>query len=85
MTRNGKPPALTFERAMKLLRKPGYTLVQTNTKHGREFSVVPGGRVTDMTARRLLQHRTCHPVDRGLFPAVPQSWSLYFEEESNAP
>jgi hypothetical protein len=54
-----------------------------NTKFGRQFFVVPGGGpVTDDIASKILAHPLCHEVDSGLFPGIPQSYSLYFDDEA---
>jgi hypothetical protein len=67
---------LDYRDALHLMFKPGHRLTQTNGRHGPEYSVVPGGPVTDATARRILDHSLCRKDDAGLFPEAPQSWSL---------
>jgi hypothetical protein len=62
--------------AIKLLRRPGARLVLTNGAHGREFFVIPGGKVTEGAARKILALRACRPVDRGLWLETAQSWAL---------
>jgi hypothetical protein len=71
---------LSFDEAIDRLRRPGCVLVEMKTsesKFGRQFFVVPGGPVTDEVAKKILQHPLCHEVDTGLFPGIPQSYSLW--------
>ena len=73
---------IAFHRATELLRQPGYLLVEmkTHTKHGHQFYIVPGGPVDEEVAKQLLAHPLCHEVDSGLFPGIPQTYSLYSGE-----
>ena len=57
-----------YRDALRLMSKPGHKLTQTNGRHGPEYFVVPGGPVTDATARRILDHSLCRKDDAGLFP-----------------
>ena len=71
---------LNFNKAIERLRQPGCVLVDMkapNTEFGRQFFVVPGGPVTDEMAQKILAHPLCHEVDNGLFPGIPQSYSLW--------
>lgn len=67
---------LNYRDALRLMFKPVHRLTQTNGRRGPEYFVVPGGPVTDATARRILDHSLCRKDDPGLFPEAPQSWSL---------
>jgi hypothetical protein len=67
-------PALSYATAVALLRKPGHKLTVTHLKNGREYFVAPGGRVTLITAKRLLER--CREIDPGLFPGLSQAWRL---------
>ena len=69
-----QPLELSYADAIALLRKPGRKLVVTHLKAGPEFTVIPGGRITPITAERLLKR--CRVADPGLFPGVPQAWRL---------
>ena len=62
--------------AVKLLRKPGARLVLTNGARGREFFVIPGGKITEGSARKILAMRACRPIDPGLWIEMSQSWTL---------
>ena len=77
---------LDLDEAIDRLRRPNCVLVDMkapNTKFGRQFFVVPGGGpVTDDIASKILAHPLCHEVDSGLFPGIPQSYSLYFDDEA---
>ena len=67
-------PDLSYRRAAALLRMPGRKLTVRHLKHGPEYSVTAGGRVSSSTAKRLLEQR--REVDPGLFPGSPQAWRL---------
>jgi hypothetical protein len=62
--------------AIRLLRKPGSRLILTNTARGREFYVVPGGKVTERAAKKILGLRALRPIDPGLWLETAQSWAL---------
>ena len=84
--------ALNLDEAIDLLRRPDCVLVDMktpNTKFGRQFYVVangprvaPCGAVTDDIASKILAHPLCHESDAGLFPGIPQSYSLHFDDEA---
>jgi hypothetical protein len=76
MSDSSRHMTLKYRDALRLMSKPGHKLTQTNGRRGPEYFVVPGGSVTDATARRILDHSLCHKDDPGLFPEAPQSWSL---------
>jgi hypothetical protein len=76
MSNRGRHITLNYGDALRLMFKPGHKLIQTNGRRGAEYFVVPGGSVTDATARRILDHSLCRKDDPGLFPEAPQSWSL---------
>ena len=71
--------SIPYDTAARLLRRPGYVLVNTfvDTKRGREFLIVGenGGPVTEHVAARLMAHPDCRPVDPGLLPDAEQSFS----------
>jgi hypothetical protein len=71
-----RPKHLDFPRARTLLFQPGHVLQEIKSSRGRDFVIVPGGPVTETVARRLLDHPLCQPVDRGLLPECPQTWSF---------
>jgi hypothetical protein len=78
---------IPFNRATELLRQPDHLLVEmksNTTKRGHEFFIVPGGSITDETAKQLLEHPLCHEVDPGLFPGLSQSWTLYSGNDKSA-
>jgi hypothetical protein len=68
--------SLKVSEALKLLRKPQSRLILTNNARGREFCIVPGGRVTERTAQKILALGACRPADPGLWAETAQSWSL---------
>lgn len=71
--------SINYDAAVRLLQQPGHVLVKTFERRGCEFSIVGerGGRVTEITGRRLLARDDCHPVDPGLLPDSGQSFSLH--------
>ena len=78
------PRSLTYDDAVRLLKRPGTTLVKTfvATKRGREFSIVsksggPSGSITEATALRLMAHPKCRPSDPGLLVGSEQSFSFH--------
>jgi hypothetical protein len=78
--------SLKASEAIRLLRKPGSRLVLTNGNGDgarREFFVVPGGKVTEKSAKRILALRACHPIDRGLWVETAQSWALTPNNDAN--
>jgi hypothetical protein len=73
--------SIPFDEAVRLLREPGHVLVETftpETKCGKAFSLTGkgGGRVTAVTAARILRLKKCRPADAGLFD-VPQSYRMW--------
>jgi hypothetical protein len=71
---------LNLDDAIDRLSRPNCILVDMkspNTKFGRQFFIVPGGPITDEVAKKILAHPRCHEVDSGLFPGIPQSYSLW--------
>ena len=80
MTTSNNKATLNFNDATERLRRPDCVLVDMkapNTKFGRQFFVVPGGPISDEVAQKVLAHPLCHEVDGGLFPGIPQSYSLW--------
>lgn len=64
--------ALRFDEAVKLLEQPDHVLVETFTpeaKPGKAYCLTGkgGGRVTAVTAARIIRLPECYPVDAGLF------------------
>jgi hypothetical protein len=72
-TRRSRSPKHLKERvALDLLREPGHLL----TKTGRDYFVVQGGPVTEVTAKKILEREDVQPHDTGLLEGHPQSWKL---------
>ena len=53
----------------------GSKLIRTHGK-SPEFSVVPGGPVSDITAGKILEHDLCKIEDVGLLTDTVQSWKF---------
>jgi hypothetical protein len=73
-----KPKVRTISLAVALeaLRRPDHLLVVLHGKSKPEWFVMPGGPVTEPTARRILERPDVQPHDTGLLPGHPQSWRL---------
>ena len=68
-----------FDKAIDLMRRPQALLILTyspDAASGRAFFIVPGGRVSDEVAQKLLERNDMQPADSGLLPGHPQSWRL---------
>ena len=62
--------------ALEVLRQPNHLLVVLHGKAKPEWFVMPGGPVTEQTARKILERPDVQPHDSGLIPGHPQSWRL---------
>ena len=62
--------------ALEALRQPDHLLVLLHGKSKPEWFVMPGGPITELTARRILERPDVQPHDTGLLPGHPQSWRL---------
>ena len=76
--------SLTYDIAIKLLRRPDCVLTKTfvATRRGVEFSIIstnggPSGLITETTATRLMTDPKCRPCDPGLFADVAQTFSFH--------
>jgi hypothetical protein len=61
--------------AIDLMRE-GKLLMRMHTVNGLRWFVVPGGKVTDSVAKRILARPDVQPRDTGLFPGCEQTFSL---------
>jgi hypothetical protein len=77
-TSTPKPKVYTMslDDALAALRQPDHLLVVLHGKARPEWFVMPGGPVTEQTARRILERPDVQPHDTGLLPGHPQSWRL---------
>ena len=71
-----RPNTVPYDRVTEFLRQPGYRLMKMHTRHGAKFFCVPVGPVSDADAKKNSQHPYLRVLDDGLFPGVPQSWTL---------
>lgn len=69
-----RPGRLPYPAALQRMFR-GSQLLRTNGKRG-EYEISPGGPISDDTARRILEHTLCRPVDPGLLTDQPQSWQF---------
>jgi hypothetical protein len=67
---------ISLDGALEALRQPDHLLVVLHGKAEPEWFVVPGGPVTEQTARKILERPDVQPHDTGLLPGHPQSWRL---------
>jgi hypothetical protein len=61
--------------ALDLMRE-GRLLTRMHTVNGLRWFVVPGGKVTDKVAERILARPDVQPHDSGLFPGCEQTFQL---------
>jgi hypothetical protein len=61
--------------ALDLMRE-GRLLTKMHTVSGLRWFIVPGGRVTDNVAERILARPDVQPSDPGLFPGCAQTFRL---------
>jgi hypothetical protein len=75
---------LTYEKAMASMRRPGTRLVKMHGGRDAGFYVVPGGRVEDSVAAKIM----AHPLVRGgrdaLWPGLDQSWRMIDSRQAGA-
>lgn len=76
MTRNLGDTVLTYNKAFAAFSCPGARMMKMHTKEGPQFYVIPGGRVEDADAARIMQRTNVEQFDDGLFPGNPQSWRI---------
>jgi hypothetical protein len=61
--------------ALDLMRE-GRLLTRMHTVSGLRWFIVPGGKITDSVANRILARPDVQPSDPGLFPGCEQTFSL---------
>jgi hypothetical protein len=61
--------------ALDLMRE-GKLLMRMHTVNGLRWFVIPGGKVTDSVAQRILARPDVQPSDPGLFPGCEQTFQL---------
>jgi hypothetical protein len=62
--------------ALELMRDHERRLVQMNTRDGPRWYVVPGGQVSEETARKIRAHPRVGAGRDGLFPGLDQTWKF---------
>ena len=67
--------ALTYDKAMTLMRVPNARLVRMHGLAGG-FYVVPGGRVEYAVAGKIIAHPLVRGGRDGLFPGHDQTWRV---------
>ena len=72
-----KHPALRLQQAVDLLHRADTRLMVMHGRDGNEFYVVPGGRVDQCDALKILERPDVKSFDDdGLFPGCPQQWRM---------
>jgi hypothetical protein len=61
--------------ALELMRE-GKVLMRMHTVNGMRWFIVPGGKITDSVANRILARPDVQPHDSGLFPGCEQTFKL---------
>ena len=69
-------PRLDYPAALRRMFKPGSKLARTNSAKRTEYEIIPGGSVSEATARQIIAHTLCREDDCGLLAETPQTWSL---------
>ena len=62
--------------AAELLRDSRRRLMRMHTPSGLCWFIVPGGAVSDQTAKKILARPDVHVFDDGLFPGNPQTFRI---------
>jgi hypothetical protein len=62
--------------AAELLRDSRRRLMRMHTPSGLRWYIVPGGAVSDQTAKKILARPDVHVFDDGLFPNNPQTFRI---------
>lgn len=68
--------ALTYGRAIEAMRRPGTRLVQMHGGPDWGYYIVPGGRVEDSIATKIMAHPLVRASHDGLFPDISQTWRM---------
>jgi len=67
--------ALIRERtAVELIRDRNVCLAQMHTRHGPRWYLIPGGEVSEQTAKRIRDMPQVAGSHDGLFPNINQTW-----------
>jgi hypothetical protein len=56
--------------------REGKVLMRMHTVNGMRWFIVPGGKITDSVANRILARPDVQPHDSGLFPGGEQTFKL---------
>jgi hypothetical protein len=76
--RHGKTSAtLSYAQALERMREGSKLMhMHTNSNTGHQYSVVPGGQVSDQVAEQLKAHKSVIAEHDGLFPGHSQLWHM---------
>jgi hypothetical protein len=83
-----KARTLGYSRAIEAMRKPETRLVRMNngqTGGGFAFYVIPGGRVEDLVADKIINHPLVRAGHDGLFPGHNQTWKMIADRPEGEP
>jgi hypothetical protein len=68
--------AITFNRAIDMLRSPERRLVKMSVNQSPAYFIAPGGPVSLEVAEKIKSHPLVHPMQDGLFPGHDQTWRI---------
>lgn len=70
-------PAISYKRALDLLRLPGAKMMKMhNAKHGVSYYILDHGHLNDDDAHAILRLPNLIAFEGGLFPGNTQCWRL---------
>jgi hypothetical protein len=76
---------LRLNAAVMLMHRPGTFLMKMHDKDGTAFFVVPGGRLRNDDAEKIIARTDIVPDNNGLFPGVDQSWRMMSRNDGDTP
>lgn len=83
-----KSKTLDYARAIEAMRRPETRLVRMNNGSaggGFAFYVIPGGRVEDSVADKIVAHPLVRSGHDGLFPGHDQTWKMIADRPGGEP
>jgi hypothetical protein len=75
-----KTSALSYDKAIGLMRRPGTRLVQMHSGQGVAWFLVPGGPVGFGVADRIRNHPLVRAKHDTLFPGLSRTWSMIVDD-----
>jgi hypothetical protein len=75
-----KTSALSYDKGIEMMRRPGTRLVQMHSGQGLAWFLVPGGPVSSGVADRIRNHPLVRAKRDDLFPGLSHSWSMIVDK-----